>query len=107
MSRNPSCYFDPERRTFHIIITTYGSRLQGSERGSHRHGTGPVAPSHNLENFHRQIMTDGETVFSSSVIRAVVRDAILTTCRERRWLVPALNVRTNHVHILITTSANE
>ena len=107
MSRNPSCYFDPERRTFHIIITTYGSRLQGSERGSHRHGTGPVAPSHNLENFHRQIMTDGETVFSSSVIRAVVRDAILTTCREKRWLVPALNVRTNHVHILITTSANE
>ena len=107
MSKSPAFPRDPERHTFHVVITPYGSRLQGAERGSHRHGTGPVMPSKGLEDYHRQIMTDGEVVFSSPFIREIVHNSIIKTCAEKRWLVSALNVRTNHVHILISPFANE
>lgn len=107
MSKSPAFPRDPERQTFHVVITPYGSRLQSAERGSHRHGTGPVMPSKGLEEYQQDIMTGGRIVFSSPFIREIVHNSILKTCAEKRWLVSALNVRTNHVHILISPFANE
>ena len=34
--------------------------------------------------------------------REVVEEAIKETCRVRKWSLLAVNVRTNHVHIVIT-----
>ena len=83
MSKSPAFPRDPERQTFHVVITPYGSRLQGSERGSHRHGTGPVMPSKGLEEYQQDIMTGGRIVFSSPFIREIVHNSILKTCAEK------------------------
>ena len=107
MSKPPAFPLDPNRRTFHVVITTYGSRLQGSERGSHRHGTGAVIPSEGLELFHRRLMKEPEVAFHNESVRAAVRDSIISICKERDWIVSALNVRTNHVHILFSIFAQE
>lgn len=34
--------------------------------------------------------------------RTVVRDAIVALCREKKWLLLALHVRTNHVHAVVS-----
>ena len=52
-------------------------------------------------------MKDETVVFHNQAIRDVVHNSIMKTCVERNWSVSALNVRTNHVHILMTTLANE
>ena len=64
-------------------------------------------PSKDLEEYQQDIMTGGRIVFSSPFIREIVHNSILKTCAEKRRLVSALNVRTNHVHILISPFANE
>lgn len=33
--------------------------------------------------------------------RTVVRDAVVTLCRDRGWELLALHVRTNHVHVVL------
>lgn len=35
--------------------------------------------------------------------RTIVRDAIIETCEFRNWSLHALNVRTNHIHIVISS----
>ena len=107
MSKPPAFPLDPNRRTFHVVITTYGSRLQGSERGSHRHGTGAVIPSEGLELFHRRLMKEPEVAFHNESVRDAVHNSIMSACAQRDWIVSALNVRTNHVHILLTVFEQE
>ena len=34
--------------------------------------------------------------------RAAVEDGVRETCEKRSWVVQAINVRTNHVHIVVT-----
>jgi len=92
-----------------FTFRTYGTWLHGDERGSvdrfHNQYKAPyLSPdrdrlTHNLELLsHDIVKLDGPQ-------RRVVRSAIRETCRTREWPLCALNVRTNHVHAVISIGA--
>jgi hypothetical protein len=99
MYSSPLAYF--------ITFRTYGSWLHGDARGSvdraHNEFGSPLLPcSQPLQQFethellHRPVeLTDTQR----SVIDAAVRDV----CRHKTWPLHALNVRTNHVHVVVST----
>jgi REP element-mobilizing transposase RayT len=44
----------------------------------------------------------GEIVILDAARRSYVEDAIRETCRYRGWGLQAMNVRTNHVHVVVS-----
>ena len=100
-------YTDP--LAFLITFTTYGTWLHGTKKGS-------VDPLHNKygEDFVEED-TDREQhefyrlkcppVYLTPQQRATIESAMREACIFRQWTVHEINVRTNHVHIVVT--ANE
>lgn len=92
-----------------LTWTTYGTWLQGDERGAYnRKGetlkSHYIAPDARLEELHRKRMTDNALTLDAAM-RKVVRLAIEECCAFRGWPVLALNVRSNHVHIVVPPRA--
>ena len=96
--RDPVAYF--------ITFTTYGTWLHGDRRGSvdfkhNIYDTPYVAPDPRRRRYdgdqlrHPPVLLDGEG-------RRSVERAIREVCRHRGWELRALNVRTNHVHIVVS-----
>ncbi|MFL6436541.1 MAG: hypothetical protein ACJ71Q_03095 [Terriglobales bacterium] len=90
-----------------ITFRSYGTWLHGDERGSvdrfHNQYDSPTFPS----NDARQ-QQSGERLKQSPVTLSAeqcqsVELAIRETCDLRRWPLRALNVRTNHVHAVVST----
>ncbi len=92
-----------------FTFRTFGTWLHGDERGSvdrlHNQHKSPYLPpdrnrvAHNLELLSHDIVTlDGRQ-------RRFVKSAIRETCRIRAWALCAVNVRTNHVHAVISIGA--
>ncbi|MBY0260870.1 MAG: transposase, partial [Phycisphaerales bacterium] len=91
-----------------LTWTCYGTCLPADDRGS-------VDDQHNWVESrfvepdavrHRDaVHTMSEPPFvMADAERAVVDTALRETCRIKRWRIHALNVRTNHVHIVIAAS---
>ena len=89
-----------------ITFRCYGTWLHGDERGS-------VDRSHNrfgspyISADERWQQRDAQALKSEPVIldagqRASVEAAIRETCDLRGWRLRALNVRTNHIHAVIS-----
>jgi len=98
---DPSAYF--------LTWTTYGAWLPGDARGwVHHADAAPGAPYHAAdaarENHARSLMKH-EAVALNAHQRRMVEEAIQDTCRVRTWRVHALNVRSNHVHVVLTAPA--
>ena len=94
-----------ELRTYFITFGTYGARLHGDERGTvdgwHRRVGEPLIPSRpGLEAYERGVMKS-EPVLLDASKRGVVEDAIRERCDVMGWRLWALNVRTNHVHVVV------
>ncbi len=90
---------------FLITVRTKGTWLHGDERGSvsrHRNAYGsrklPSEPNW-LEVNQRRLKV--EPVILSGLQRKAVRESIEDTCRRRNWALPAVNVRTNHFHLVV------
>ena len=93
-----------------ITIRTFGTWLHGDERTSvDRHGkniyrmqrmpANPRLQSRMCENVaNQQFLLAGKQ-------RAVVEDAITYVCEIRNYLLSAINVRTNHAHVVIAAEA--
>ena len=92
-----------------FTFRTYGTWLHGDERGSvdrlHNQYQSPYLPpdrnrlAHNLGLLSHDVVTlDGQQ-------RRLVRIAIRETCSMREWPLCGLNVRTNHVHAVISIGA--
>jgi REP element-mobilizing transposase RayT len=104
-------YVDFQRRTqplaFLITFRCYGTWLHGDERGSvdrrnfHRYGT-PAMPA------NKKLVEDEKPELRQAAIalnrpqRVVVEQAIREVCEHRGYGLLALNVRTNHVHSVVT-----
>ncbi len=94
---------------FLITFRCYGTWLHGDERGSidrrnfNRYGTPDMpgntklAKDEKLELRHAAITLDKSQ-------RVVVEDAIREVCEHRKYGLFAVNVRTNHVHSVVTAS---
>ncbi|GIK52541.1 MAG: hypothetical protein BroJett014_15140 [Planctomycetota bacterium] len=104
-------YIAPMRELCGLMLTwtTYGTWLHGDERGAYnRKGdtlkSHYVAPDPRLEDLHRRRMKDNAFILDAAM-RKVVRLAIEECCAFRGWPALALNVRTNHVHIVVPPHA--
>jgi REP element-mobilizing transposase RayT len=92
-----------------ITFRCYGTWLHGDPRGStdRKHNvykTLRIAQNPRLQEADRkQMKSPPETMDARR--RAVVESAMREVCRQRRYVLRAINVRTNHVHSVV--SANQ
>jgi REP element-mobilizing transposase RayT len=62
-----------------------------------------VAPDSDVEARARDAMKQPAYQLDAAR-RPVVRDAIVEICREKRWTLHALHVRSNHVHAVVSAN---
>src|SRR5687767_14449990 len=90
-----------------ITIRTYGTWFHGDPRGSvDRHGknvygTPRIAPNAELLRAMREEMTGPPFILNPAQRIAVDRE-IKDICAKREYILRALNVRTNHLHAVVT-----
>jgi REP element-mobilizing transposase RayT len=87
---------------FFITWTTYGSWLHGDAPGWVAKGVGGIqAPDAQKREEARARMKD-EPVVLNAQQGAIVEKTIREHCEFRGWQLHAVNVRTNHVHVVVT-----
>ncbi len=96
----------PEPAAYFISWSCYGQRLPGDPRGSvndahSKFGTEPLRPSPAYVAFAQGKLKHGPVSLSTTA-RVSVATTITEHCRIRNWAIHALNVRTTHVHIVVT-----
>ncbi len=89
-----------------ITFRTYGTWLHGDERGSidryHNRYSGERVPANSVMQKQHQAKLKSEPVLLDAKQRPIIEAAIREVCDHRRWQVLAINVRTNHVHIVVS-----
>ncbi len=93
-----------------ITFRSYGTWMHGDERGSidrHHRGYGSPAlpPSPRRKEIESRLLKQPPITFDRAQRIAIERGMKLT-CGLRKWMLWALNVRTNHVHCVISASCN-
>jgi REP element-mobilizing transposase RayT len=92
---------------FLITFRSYGTWLHGDERGSvnrfrNQYKSLRLPPEKKwLETNTRRLKH--EIVILDTAQRRCVEAAVRETCEIRNWHLHALNVRTNHVHLVVAT----
>jgi len=89
-----------------ITFRTYGTWLHGDERGSvnrfrNAYGTRRLPAEKKWIKVNTQRLKR-EAVILNAAQRKSVEKAIRETCTKRGWILLAINVRTNHVHIVVS-----
>ena len=94
MSRPPIAYF--------ITFTTYGTWLRGDERGSvDKHVPGIMPPNPVVHRADEKRLKHPPIYFTEEQ-RNIVEQTIREVCQYRNWTLHRVNVRTNHVHLVVT-----
>ncbi|HEX8234626.1 MAG TPA: hypothetical protein VF600_01600 [Abditibacteriaceae bacterium] len=88
-----------------ITFRSYGTWLHGDERGSvddsHNSWQEPlIEASDRLEAFRRRLMK-GKVVIFDQAQRECIAQAIRDVAYHRGWTVHALEVLSNHVHVVV------
>lgn len=87
----------------HIVWTTYGTWLPGDERGWIDNGIrGIQPPNPEREAGARQCLAQSPIELTHAQ-RAIVQRTIEDHCRIRGWPLHALNVRSNHIHVVVSS----
>ncbi|MCC6826147.1 MAG: transposase [Acidobacteria bacterium] len=84
----------------------YGTWLHGDERGSvdrhnNTYGAPRIAPNSNWRKHNEKLLLHPPVTLDAAR-RTSVEKAIRDLCIKRRWKLLAINVRTNHVHTVIS-----
>lgn len=89
-----------------ITFRSYGTWLQGDERGSvdrlHNQYRSPYLPPNKDLHRYKTGLLKSEPVVLNAEQRKFVEIAVRETCDFRKWLLRAINVRTNHVHMVVS-----
>ena len=93
-----------------ITFRSYGTWMHGDERGSidrhHRgYSTPALPPSARRETIETRLLKQPRVIFDLRQRRAI-EHGIKETCYIRKWNLWAVNVRTNHVHCVLTAHFN-
>ena len=93
-----------------ITFRAYGTWLHGDERGSvdrhhHRYDTPALPPSPGRKQLERNLLKQPPVKFNAGR-RAAIERGIRETCAIRKWELWALNIRTNHLHCVVTAICN-
>lgn len=97
-----------EPLAFFITFRTFGSWLHGDVRGSvdrkhNRYGE-PLLPPNSVRRKLESAQAGGREFVMNADQRAVVDRTIREVCEHRRWGLGVLNVRSNHVHVVVATA---
>ena len=104
-------YVDFQKRTeplaYLITFRCYGSWLHGDQRGSidrkhyHRYGTPAMSANEKLLEDERSELKHTPVKLKNAQ-RIAVEEAIREVCEHRSYVLRAVNVRTNHMHSVVT-----
>jgi REP element-mobilizing transposase RayT len=91
---------------YFISFRTYGTWLHGDKRGSidrfhNQYGSPYIAPNKRWHRYN-QSQLKAKPLILGARQRRVVETSIRETCKIRRWSLLAFNVRTNHVHTVVS-----
>ena len=87
---------------YHITWTAYGTWLHGDDRGWVEGGGAGIQPPDEASlRVAEKRMTQPAVTFDD-VQRALIARVIEDHCRIRGWHIHALNVRSNHIHLVVT-----
>jgi REP element-mobilizing transposase RayT len=93
---------------YFISFRTYGTWLHGDKRGSidrlHNRYRSPYIPPDEKWRRHNQQQLKAKPMIFKATHRKSIESAIRETCDVRKWLLQAINVRTNHVHTVVSAS---
>ncbi len=95
---------------YFITFRTYGTWLHGDDRGAvdrfhNCYGTPLIAPDNGWLARNERVLSQHPVTLTDSQ-RDSIDYAIRQTCEQRKWLLRALNVRTNHVHVVLSSESN-
>ena len=91
---------------YHLTWTTYGTWLPGDARGwVKKHISGIQQPDDDLEQQAREKMA-GDAIVLTANQRAIVEQTIRKHCEIRGWFLYAINARSNHIHVVVTTKCD-
>jgi REP element-mobilizing transposase RayT len=93
---------------YFISFRTHGTWLHGDRRGAidrfhNRYGSPYLPPNTNWERYNQKLLKT-KPVILRALQRQCVAVAIRETYQIRRWTLLAINVRTNHVHTVVTAN---
>ena len=110
---NKTDYIDFQDRTeplaYLITFRSYGTWLHGEERGSidrrnyHRYGTPDMPANKKLLNDERSELKN-RAILLNRAQRQLTELAIREVCEHRGYVLHAVNVRTNHMHSVVSAS---
>src|SRR5260370_19845637 len=91
-----------------ITFRCYGTWLHGDERGSvdrhnNRYGSPKIPRNARWKEYNRLSLKQAPAKLDSRR-RVAVDAAIRETCEVRKWSLWALNIRSNHVHTVVTAN---
>ncbi len=101
----------PERALAYFLTwTCYGTWLHGDARGSvdrrhHSFGTPFLSPDEALVR-RRELALKHAPFRMSTDLRSVVGRTIGLHCERRGWTLHAANVRSNHVHVVVSAGVH-
>lgn len=87
---------------YFITWTTYGSWLPGDRRGWVKKGESGIQAQDSKRKAVAQGRMRGKPVTLSASQRRIVEEMIHRHCDLRNWTLHALNVRSNHVHMVVS-----
>ncbi len=89
-----------------ITFRCYGTWLHGDERGStdrfHNRYKSPFLPRSNRRRELSERRLKSNTVLLAAEQRRSTECAVREVCEYRGWLLHTINVRTNHVHLVVS-----
>ena len=93
---------------YFISFRCYGTWLHGDERGSvdrdnNTYGSSMLLPDEKKKRKMQSLM-NRNPVELTAARRIAVETAIRETCDTRGWFLKAINVRTNHVHSVVSAN---
>src|SRR5262249_27110966 len=91
---------------YFISFRCYGTWLHGDERGSvdrsHNIYRAPMLPTDEQRQSEMRLRMRRDPVELTATRRAVVEEGVRENCDKRGRVLRAINVRTNHVHSVVT-----
>lgn len=89
----------------------YGTWLHGDERGSvdrhnNAYGSPRIAANSNWRKHNEKLLLHPPVMLDAARRRSVEK-AIRELCKKRGWTLLAINIRTNHVHVVICIGAKK
>src|SRR5262245_60480963 len=93
---------------YFISFRSYGTWLHGDKRGSidrfhNKYGSPYIPPNPRWHRYNQQQLKTKPLILDARQ-RNSIEAAIRETCQIRRWSLMAFNVRTNHVHTVVSAN---